>query len=423
MKINNFVYAYGNKVNSYLNYDILFKIYLPLLSGNALKLFMHMFEESKKSISLQKSFSDLLNILSFSETEFSVARQNLEALNLLKTYENKESHIIFCLMNPLSFNDFVSDEMRKNVLINKIGNESFNDLLNSYQENKVSLEYENKSVSFNEFFDLNNQKTFDFDKLICELSHDTGFEIIFNDQVKEIINNYYLNNKFTFEAITDIVIKSIISVDGNLSVCEKELKHNFDQELKSNIIIKRNPTIFSNNVLEDDLNQAFSIYFSVKPEEFLSSISNNEVNEKEISIFNELRNKYCLSDEIINLMIDFSIEKTHYELNLKYLSKMARSFKISNIDSLQKAYEFLLNWNTKQSTKTAKTKIKDNKIKQEVKITYNDLSFFNNEIQNQSDKKINNQSMYKDTSIQTIDIPQQNAFNFEEEELVSLDWY
>ena len=62
-------------------------------------------------------------------------------------------------------------------------------------------------------------------------------------------------------------------------------------------------------------------------------------------------------------MIDFSIRKTHSELNSKYLYKMARSFNVKNIDSLNKAYDFLFNWDNKIKKENSKKEVQDEEKK------------------------------------------------------------
>ncbi|MDE5949304.1 MAG: hypothetical protein K2G54_00325, partial [Malacoplasma sp.] len=80
------------------------------------------------------------------------------------------------------------------------------------------------------------------------------------------------------------------------------------------------------------------------------------------------------ADSIINIMIDFSIRKTHNELNSKYLYKMAKSFNIENIDSLNKAYDFLFNWDNKVKSNYSK------EIKKEEKKVIKKLDISENEI-------------------------------------------
>ncbi|MDE5545018.1 MAG: DnaD domain protein, partial [Malacoplasma sp.] len=120
-----------------------------------------------------------------------------------------------------------------------------------------------------------------------------------------------------------------------------------------------NNKLFIEKFSISDLNIIFKNYQNLKPEQFLTSLTMEDLTENEIEIINKLRNKYSIADSMINIMIDFSIRKTHNELNSKYLYKMAKSFNIENIDSLNKAYDFLFNWDNK---------IKNNQFKEEKKL-------------------------------------------------------
>ncbi|MDE5553380.1 MAG: DnaD domain protein, partial [Malacoplasma sp.] len=90
----------------------------------------------------------------------------------------------------------------------------------------------------------------------------------------------------------------------------------------------------------------------------LSSIYNTKISDEERMIINQIRNEFLFPDYVINIMIDFSLPITHSELNLKYLKKMGKTFKVNNVSSLEEIYDFLFKWKNRE---IMKNKITSNK--------------------------------------------------------------
>lgn len=326
----NTIYKFGNTSVYSLDLFLFSRIYNCLLSGDAIKLYLHLYYEfSSQDISflLEKNLENLFSFLSFDEEQFLDAKKNLEALNLIKTYRNKENEIIFYLNNPLTLKEFINDVGRKEILVAKIGQKLFDSLTVEFSvNNNLDNYFLNESASFDEYF----------------------------------------NNKIT---------------------CNSSLNNQFGNEIKR-------IDIFANNLSEKELIEYLNKYSYSSPEKYLSFLINSSISDDDKNVLNKVKKTFGLSDELLNIMMDFSIARTHNKINEKYLSKMAKTFSLKKINDCYKAYLFLKNWDDKNTNDV----LKNNKKQQQL---------FENNIS--TEKKINNFKI-------------ENVKMFEEEEIVDLSW-
>lgn len=398
-------YKYANTNLFNLSLLDLSKLYMPIISSDAMKIYMHMYSDiiSIESFKFStKNIKSLLEVLSMDIETFDKAKNNLEAIGLLQTYISNDNEIFFCLLSPLCFDEFMNKPKLKELLKRTIGEFQMYNLELIFSKSEIPTYFKNVSVDIDEYYDdlLKNVPTFNFEKLYKNISETTSINIYFDEKIKELINYNFVFNKFSFEQIEGFIYKSIIKKDNNLVISwnllndffnqndKESIKSNFSNSLK----VQRINDMFLDNCSISSLNKAYKDYSNLTSEQYLFAITNTELNEKELEIIKNLRNKYELNDRLINIMIDYAIDKTHHVLNEKYLSKIARSFNIKNISSLDEAYEHLKNWNNLNKNKELK-------------------------IKNKKENNINLSASVDDKNINIIEDKLS-----EEEDLISLDW-
>lgn len=399
------IYKYANTNLFNLNILEFSKLYMPIISVNAIKIYMHMCSDI---ISIEnfkfstKNINSLLNILSMDIEEFNKSKNNLEAIGLLETYIGNDE-VFFCLNSPLNFEEFINNPKLKKLLKKSIGESEIYNLELIFNKNEIPSYFKNISMNIDEYYDneLENVSSFNFEKLYKNISETTSINITIDDNIKELINHNFVVNKFSFEQIEGFIYKSIVKKNNALIISWNLLNDFFNQNDKQNIKlnfsnslkVQRINDMFLDNCSISALNKAYKDYSHLTSEQYLLAITNTELSENELEIIKNLRNKYKLNDKLINIMIDYAIDKTHHVLNEKYLSKIARSFNLKNITSLDEAYDHLKNWNNKNTIK------KTNNIKI---------------------NKENNESLIQNINNQNINIIEEKIA--EEEDLISLDW-
>ncbi len=210
--------------------------YGPIIGNNATLLYHHLvdsFNFNNGSINKKYSFSIVSKLLSISIDELSNAREKLEAISLIKSYLDYDNNIIIELKKPLDVNHLAKNELISSLIINNIGRELFEQLVNSkakysYSKNnlvdiskKYSEIYDVKSVLNSEIQNLN----FDFN---ITNTHDLCFklsplEFIKCMTKKEPITSYIVlvNNlrksNFSDSAI-NLIINHSFAINGKLVV-------------------------------------------------------------------------------------------------------------------------------------------------------------------------------------------------------------
>lgn len=370
-----FEYKYIYKSDFHPNVFLLSKLYITFLSKDAFHLYVYMCEELKNYSNVKffkNKIRDFLEILNINENRFEEIRQNLEAFKLLKTYLTEDNKVYFELFEPLSSKEFLENKMYRKNLENKLKKYQVDKLVTQYSE----IEYFNgKDISINDdrYFDKKEflkENSFNFEKLYSNISATTKIHVAISEKVKNEIEYYFKNHNLSFSEIEKCIYASVIKnkndFEISLNLIQIELEKLINQNpinLKEVVKVNHNNKLFIEKFSISDLNIIFKNYKNLKPEQFLTSLTMEELTENEIEIINVLRNKYMIADAMINIMIDFSIRKTHSELNSKYLYKMARSFNVKNIDSLNKAYDFLFNWDNKIKKENSKKEVQDEEKK------------------------------------------------------------
>ncbi|MEG2198273.1 MAG: hypothetical protein RRZ34_00265, partial [Malacoplasma sp.] len=248
MKLDkNLVYKFINKPNMNFNHLILSMIYVPMLNANSFTLYSYLFSELHSTFIVysERKITELLKILNLDMNDFDLARKDLESLNLIKTFFDKDSDIIyFEIFEPLDFETFISNKKILSILINLIGQREFDKLQLIFAHSKPLPKYENISENLDKFFDskkIECDYSFDFDELYKKISLTTSIPVKFTDDSKKIIDKYYLSHKLSLSEIEKCIYDAVIKKDDYFLVCENLL----DNVLSSLILNSKNLDIFN----------------------------------------------------------------------------------------------------------------------------------------------------------------------------------
>lgn len=376
----NFEYKYIFKSDFNPNIGFLSKLYLPFINKDAFCLYSLMCEEHKNFHAtrfFKNKALEIANLLCLNEQEFELAKNSLEAFGLLKTFLSDDKVIYFELFEPLAYASFIQNELFIKNLENKIGKDALLKLQSQYESFSIPETLTEVTVNQEEFLNNTNfcaGNSFNFENLYKNISKVCKLAFTIDQETKAVINNYYVDYKLSESEIEKCVYSSIVKENGefvvNKSLITKELNDLTSksfENIKNILKINHNKKIFMEKSSLEDLNVIFKNYRNFSSEQFYNALTCEEVEENELEIFSTLRNKYLLTDQFINMMVDFSIRKTHGQLNAKYLYKMARSFKLENIETLHDAYDFLISWDNKKTV--SKKEINNNEIiKKELKL-------------------------------------------------------
>ncbi|QVK02562.1 DnaD domain protein [Mycoplasma mycoides] len=355
-------FSYSVSLNFELDqeqYKSLTCLYQPLISAQAISLYLTLIQEVRISNILKEEALEskrLLNITNFSYKELIKTLDLLNAFKLIKVYVKKSDYslIKFEILAPLKSDEFFNHTYLNNLLLNKLE-------ANDYEITKFMLVNETK-INTNQYQQIVVDLTDIYDQsLIADINiFDTEVNS-FNTYLKKInqlINvDYVLNSlkdknidldfiqQSNLKSLYDLLTIKKLSEDqiiylitNSYDFINKNIDINIFKKLLINLITKKE-TNFDNKELLDLINQTtWSEYSKKKYDIDLSSYT---------TVFENIKQNYCLSNGIINCLIDFSYKKNNGQIIVKYIAKIAKTLFDKNINTTLKVMQFLKNIQSK----------------------------------------------------------------------------
>ena len=380
------------------NYDekVLFRLYQPIIGYGPINLFFTLFHEieGEKIVTTGlKKHNRLFEQMLINNDKFLRFRRYLEAVGLLKTFvlEDEESNrYIYRLYAPLMPNKFFAHPILNNLFKRNVSIEEY-DRTKQYFINKIIVKstYREISTSINEIFfnDLKNIKTdekddvthikerlegeinslFDFEAFIVGLKdYQIPKKLLTNSVLKEIAN-FAVLYKISAIDMRQVVANSL-DYDGdekkiNLDKLEHFSKVYYELNVKNSRVKKAESkeekvkvTILPGN---SSISKKVQLFNDIDPIEFLKIRNNNKSpSSYEVELVKRIKDNTDLRDPVINVLLDYSLEKLDGKLIPKYVETVASSLNRKNIKD---AYEAMLYLNGKTPKESKNDDIKTEK--------------------------------------------------------------
>lgn len=360
------LYKVTTKNDFKLNVNFLIDFYTPII-GNVASSFYLLLSNNisymNKNNNLSFSYESIYKQLNCTSDQLSNAKQKLEAMGLINTListTNQNKEVLFVINSTLNFNEFISNTKYKILLIKFIGNTNFQYLEYKYspcvqQDNLLDV-----SSTFEKIFskqNLQDVRTIDFAIVYKDLLKLSSSNITISSECKKIIENVYSKSSLSLDQIEKAILNSIENIaDKNIFQCNQDsLVCNLNKLFSINcfnlndVQINRSFKLFESLLPYTDEQKIINDYKSINSVHYLYSIFKNNVSKLDLSIINLLQKKYKLHDDVINVIIDFSLFKTHGKLNKKYIFKIAKTFNGLAINSCEDAIKHFKNFITNKS--------------------------------------------------------------------------
>ena len=340
--------------------DVLVELYQPIIGANATMLYLTLLkqkrnEEDDNTYSMQ----DLINSMQMEPSLLISARRFLEAVGLLRTYEKTSEsgrYFILVLFAPKSPKDFFDDVLFKGLLIQSVGEKQAKKLAFTYKVDlSIDEDFKEVSSSFVDVFHPNyDDPSFRKDFGSDIVGHDAGrVQIRFNyDLFFKYISE---NSQIKTSALSKKDMKEITRLATLFGLDEKqmaiitideynpnELPHlNFDrikyraeEEIKFKLIEVK-PRNNKSDVKGDTiLQQKIRRMEEIAPSKYLSLLLNNTPpSMTDLNTLNKLSVGYKLGNGIINVIVDYVMEKNNGVLTYTFCDKIASILVSKNIDT------------------------------------------------------------------------------------------
>lgn len=390
-----FYEVYLNSIISDFDHDTLTMLYQPIVGSHAISLYLTLYADYKKKSDIC-SLEDLLLEMGIDITILTEAKNKLEGIGLIRTYYKKDkgqSFLKFVLYAPKTPKEFFDDILFKGLLISRIGEKKVQQYLRRYKTKKLDLDgYNEISASFNDVF----KSSLDEDVYSSTLNIVGGYGRKVIDVSKGFDNSKFLSSLENFNILPKAIKKSDMKKISELALLygvnedimgdyvsqayrpnEKEkIDYEMVKELcvkdKSYQVLRKNG---SNNIAYSatskmgkkvEMMQTYSAldYLKIKQ-------NNGAVSPSDVKLITELNESYGLNSSVINVLIDYCLERNNNQLSRTYVTKIAASLNREGISSTLDAMNYL-----KQNSRRKKidVNISSQTEESEENVTKEDLS-------------------------------------------------
>lgn len=360
---------------------ILCDLYQPLVGSHAIALYFKLWSNANRDH--EKGFystSCMLNNLQMTTSELLIARQRLEALGLLNTYQkiiDSKRLFIYNLNAPKQPDEFFCDPIFKGMLLKYLGEGEVSRLISSYKSDLKLDGYEEISAGIMEVFHPNlNDDCFrrmpdiphlksrrsgkikiDFDlglffKACLEKSsiNENFFHADELDYIKKMASVYGANEEVMAEAVSDS-----IKVDAKLGErLDINQLSSYLKTINDYPILKQKKDIKNTKIKrpsDTQYAQMLNVMEDITPYKFLSYRQNNTTpSNADLALVERLATRFGLSTGVINALISYVLDVKQNTLPSAYTEKIAGSLAREGIVSAVAAINFL--------TKTHQTSFK-----------------------------------------------------------------
>ncbi len=305
--------------------DILVSYYLPLIKPVAFSLYNALMADARNTMinTIYINVDRLVSMINLSFERLEKAITKLELVNLLEVYQENDNNLMFILKKPLTPQEFNNSFQLSELFKSKSGNDNleisnklFNSMRSNSGEGKILLTEEtNLNISADGISKDKLNVEFDF----------TNIKSILN--ARGVDYSAFWSKELEKRLIDLIVVYRISSLDIGVEIISLVENNEFEIEK----LVKKIQDDFVKDKTIDSLAESGEVTTQVKLD-YITSVStrdyfisrlNREPSTTEQEMISTLNTKYGFKDEIVNILVDFSIIVNSGAVNKNYIIKIA----------------------------------------------------------------------------------------------------
>ncbi len=346
---------------------IIISLYEPIVGPIAVSLYLTLWADLDKLELMSKDFTHhhLMTILKTKLVDIENARKSLEAVGLLKSYIKRNDNIneyLYELYSPLSASEFLNHPVLSILLLNNIGENEYNIILNNYKRHNFSKsDYEEITSSMNETFKSVNESVYEENirsvkKLGVNIESSIDFELLestlpkglvtsktFNKKTRDLINQLafiYNIDSIKMSEIIRLVIDEygIINKDKLRIATRKNYEYNNNGSLPT--IVYRTQPEYLKSPSGDLSNRGkmIHVFENTKPYDFLKSKNKGiKPTSRDLKLLEHLAVDFDLPPGVINVLVDYALLVNNGKLNSAYLETIAGDWSRRNVKTVEDA--------------------------------------------------------------------------------------
>lgn len=354
-----------------INFSIsLTHLYQPLIGMEAIMLYQTLLHEIELQVEVHTTLQThhtLMNYLNLPLDEIYGARLKLEAIGLLKTYEQKHNNqrsYIYELQSPYAPHEFFQDDMLSQLLYHHLGEQKFTSLkkINSAQ-GKQHLGTE-VTASFSDVFQtveptLTHRQQIEGNHIAkgptIEHIDFTWLETMLKQRLipvhqvltsdnKQLISEMAVLYDLALHEIEKSVLWALTS-ENKLDTQEfKEACHDLFKTKKQQTPIELKPKQPTQKEISNPQTREEHLIARlerISPKELLEDLSRGkQASEQDMKLIRDVMTSQGLPAPVMNVLIHFVLLQTNMKLSKAYLGKIAGQWSRANLATAKEAMVF-----------------------------------------------------------------------------------
>ncbi|MBI5974213.1 replication initiation and membrane attachment family protein [Staphylococcus canis] len=354
------------------HYEILNRLFTPLIGATAIGIYQFLNQFNDGSQKQQITHYTIMTELKMNLIDFRESLDLLEGLGLLKTFVKHTDNVtqfVYELLPPPSAFDFFNDPMLSIYFYEVVGKERYLSLKNYFIPKRFDLTgYTEVTKKFTDVFKVpkhvevspaHDLKTtqypgldltdvaFDFELLADMLQSHYVSRSVLSEPNKSVINQLATLYRLSPDVMKTIILKSLNS-DQSLSINQlrKQAKQYFlmnnHQQLPS-LQVNKKPVQKSTYKKDAESVSSWEEWFDLmdelSPVVMLTSYGGSEPPKYQKDMIEELMQREGFGFGVINILLQYVMQKIDNSLPEKYVFSVASTWKKSGVTDARSAYE------------------------------------------------------------------------------------
>ncbi len=321
--------------------EALWHCYYPLITKNGYILYMFLLYN--KNFTLPQ----VLKTLDFTKKQFVEAKEILEQCGLLESYyHHDENRYLLKVNGCLTIEAFLNHDVLGRYFLFKKGKNAYESLVHIVNHSQVQIptEYENESKNLKNFLQEWKEKNEMVFQTTQKVERKSSFPInMFLDKMSILILPMEARSEKVIQLICEMADLYNISVDQMREYVGKSMDLP-EQKLNASKLkyYCRKHVVLPNAKKKHKYDEYPKAFLQTK-------LDNNPITKWEDDLLYKLEHTYGLSNEVICVLIEYTIERCNGLFNVKYCESIAVNVSRKKIETYQEALKFLNNKVTKSN--------------------------------------------------------------------------
>ncbi len=360
--------VYNKTILGNIDHKILVLLYQPILGSTAVSLYHTLWSylDSTETSSNEWTHHHLMTCMRMKLKDIEEAREKLEAIGLMKTYQKKGNvnHYVYTLFSPLTPSEFMNNPILSTTLYRNIGDTAYKKTMEYFKIPTLSLrDYEEVTVSFKDVFESTDLsyveqleieaktkksasievESLDLESIFAMIPDDLFSKKSVTKETRNLLHKLGFIYQFNEEQMCELIRNSL---NEKKAIDKTVLKNNcrkyyqFENNGKLPSLIFRNQPEYLRKPLGDQSKKAKMIYQfeTTSPYDLLCSKYNGvRPSRTDLNLLEYLLLDMDLKPGVVNVLIDYVLKINQNKLTKGFVETIASQWAKSKVETVEGA--------------------------------------------------------------------------------------